>query len=164
MNARLMPLIKLSVFLIVAAFIAGCADKETTAAKPKETKTAAVMTAELKVDKAGAKPNDTLKYTFVLTNNSDKPMSDLTIKFVAPNGLGSGMAQSGGSKPAFDEPTNTWAWSGITVGAKGSYWFSIDMQVTPDSPAGVSISANYTAEGGTLSAPLTSNTAATKVE
>ena len=148
--------------VMMPAFTAGCTEK-TTETKSKEVKPVAPLTAEIKVDKSTAKANESLKYTLIIKNNTDKAMDGLKMKFVNPNGLGTEMSQEGGSQPSFDQATNTWIWETGTVNAKGSFWLTIQMQMTPGAPSGAGISAQFTVEGSSLTSPVSSNTATTTI-
>ena len=151
--------------VVIPAFAVGCTEKTTETKTKEETEVKPVepLTAEIKVDKSTAKANESLKYTLIIKNNTDKAMSGLKMKFVNPNGLGMEMSQEGGSQPSFDQATNTWTWQTGTVNAKGSYWLTIQMQMIPGAPSGAGISAQFTVEGGSLTSPVSSNTATTTI-
>ena len=151
--------------IMVLVGATGCSNGTTTTktTEKKVVKPAEPLTAEIKVDKTTVKAGESLKYTLLIKNNTDKPMEGLKLKFANPNGLDTQMSQEGGSQPAFDEATSTWIWDAGTVNPKGSYWITITMQMIPGAPSGASISAQFTVEGGGLTSPVSSNTAATTI-
>lgn len=153
----------LGCLVFVSAFASGCSEKKTETAVKKEVKPTAPLTAEIKVDKSNAKPGDSLKYTLIIKNNTDKPMQGLKLKFANPSGLDTAMSQEGGSQPTFDQATSTWIWDVGTVSAKGSFWMTITMKMVPGAPAGASVGAQFTVEGAGLTAPVNSNNVTTTV-
>lgn len=146
---------------LVPVLMMGCTEKTTETKAKKEVKSVAPLTAEIKVDKSTAKASDSLKYTLLIKNNTDKPMAGLKLKFVNPSGLDTSMSQEGGSQPSFDQATSTWIWEAGSVNAKGSYWITIDMKMLSGAPSGAGISAQFTVEGASLASPVSSNTATT---
>ncbi len=151
--------------IVLLAGAAGCSKKttETKTSEKKVVKPVDPLSAEIKVDKSSAKAGDSLKYTLLIKNNTDKPMEGLKLKFANPSGLDTQMSQEGGSQPSFDQATSTWIWDAGTVNAKGSYWITITMKMLPGAPSGASVGAQFTVEGGGLASPVSSNTVTTTV-